>query len=436
MTRDGALVFTGRAARTFCLGALSLALPLMLKQRGLSAAALGGVLTATLVEDAVLTMAVTAVAPRWGRRRLLILSALPMVAGGIALALARDTAWLMASVVVAVVSSNGQDAGPFSPLEVAILPDAVPARRQTRAFAWLNVFGFLPAALGALTAGQWLRLAPSWGWAPAEALRAVLWAYTAGGVVLALVYAGLSGDVARRAVPAATADRPRAWMGLHRSRGVVLQLAGLQALDALAGGFVAQSLLVYWFDLRFGAGPDVLGRLFFGTQLLSAVSFLAAARLAERVGLLHTMVFTHILSNLLLAAVAVMPSLRLAAAVLLSRHLFSQMDVPTRQSYTMALVAPDERAPAAGLTTAVRGLAQALSPVLAGIALAQAAFGMPFFVAGGLKIVYDLALFARFRGVALPVSVDGRPARGHLRRASLACPRWRLRRSSTCAPTP
>jgi MFS family permease len=407
VTRDGALIFTGRVVRTFSLGALSLALPLLLKHRGLSAAALGGVLTATLVEDAFLTAAVTALAPRWGRRRLLILSAIPMVVGGVALAVARDTGWLLAAVVIAVVSSNGQDAGPFSPLEVAMLPDAVPARRQTRAFAWLNVAGFLPAALGALAAGQWIRVASRSGLAFEDALRRVVWMYVLGGLVVALVYAGLSRDVE----PPSGAVSARPWLGLHRSRALVLQLAALQALDALAGGFVAQSLLVYWFDQRFGASPEVLGRLFFGTQVLSALSFLAAARLAERVGLLHTMVFTHVFSNLLLAAVAVMPTLRLAAAALLCRHLFSQMDVPTRQSYTMALVAPDERAPAAGLTTAVRGLAQSLSPVLTGIALAHAAFGLPFLLAGGLKIAYDLALFARFRRVALPVAVDGRAAR-------------------------
>lgn len=406
MTRDGALVFTGRAVRTFSLGALSLALPLLLKDRGLSAAALGGVLTATLVEDAVLTMAVTAMAPRWGRRRLLILSSLPMILGGITLALARDTTVLLLAVVLSVVSANGMDAGPFSPLEVAILPDTVPPERQTRAFAWFNVAGFLPAALGALAAGQWLRWSGASGIPVEEAMRAVLWAYAAGGVALAAVYTGLSRD--SRPSAASTPAAPRSWMGLHRSRGIVLQLAGLQAIDALAGGFVAQSLLVYWFALRFGVGPDALGLLFFGTQFLSAVSFLAAARLAEWMGLLRTMVFTHGFSNLLLAAVALMPTFPLAAAVLLCRHVFSQMDVPTRQSYTMALVAPDERAPAAGLTTAVRGLAQAVSPALTGIALAHAAFGLPFFLAGGLKLVYDLALFARFRGVPLAVAVDGR----------------------------
>jgi len=419
ISRDGALVFAGRAVRTFSLGALSLVLPLLLKERGLSATALGGVLTATLVEDALLTMAVTTLAPRWGRRRLLILSVLPMVVGGAVLALARDTTWLLVAVVFAIVSSNGQDAGPFSPLEVSILPEAVSPRRQTRAFAWLNVAGFLPAALGALAAGTWIRAATTAGWTPENAMRAVVWTYAAAGVVLAVVYAGLRDDGGRSASTAAAGlAAPRAWLGLHRSRRVVAQLAGLQAIDALAGGFIAQSLLVYWFDRRFGVPPDVLGQLFFGTQLLSAVSFLAAARLAERWGLLETMVFTHILSNLLLIGVPFMPTFPLAAAALLVRHLFSQMDVPTRQSYTSALVAPDERAPAAGITVAVRGLAQAVSPVLAGLALAKAAFGLPFFLAGGLKIAYDLALFARFRHVPLHASVDGRAAltpssRGH-----------------------
>jgi len=408
LTRDGALLFAGRAVRTFSLGALSLTLPLLLKERGLSAAALGAILTATLVEDALLTMAVTAVAPRWGRRRLLILSAVPMIVGGAALGVARDRPMLLAAVVLAVVSANGQDAGPFSPLEAAILPETVEARRQTRAFAWLSVAGYLPAALGALAAGWWLRRAGAGRWMSEAALRSVVWAYVAGGVVLAFVYLGLTRDPARSRAEAAVAATPRTWLGLHRSRGVVVQLASLQALDALAGGFIAQSLLVYWFLLRFGAGPDALGRLFFGTQLLSALSFLAAARLAERFGLLRTMVSTHVLSNVLLAAVAVMPSFRLAAAALLCRHLFSQMDVPTRQSYTMALVDRDERAPAAGLTAAARGLAQSVSPVLTGIALAHAAFGLPFLLAGGLKIVYDLSLFFRFRHVSLPAGVDGR----------------------------
>ncbi|PYQ54772.1 MAG: MFS transporter [Acidobacteria bacterium] len=411
MTPDGARIFAGRMVRTLGLGALSLALPLLLARRGLTPAAVGGVFTATLVEDAVITTAVTALAPRWGRRRLLVLSALPMALGGVALATVRDTSWLLVAVVFAVVSVNGLEAGPFSPLEQATLPDAVAPEQLTRTFAWYNVAGYVPAALGALAAGRWLEVAAAAGWAPESALRAVVWAYMAAGVLLAITYYGLRRDAPAPAAPAPSS--PRSWLGLHRSRGLVAQLALLQAMDAFGGGFVPQSLLVYWFSLRFGAGPDVLGRLFFGTQILSAVSFLGAARLAERIGLLRTMVSTHLFSNLVLASVPLMPSLGLAAAALLVRHLFAQMDVPTRQAYTMALVAPDERAPAAGLTTAARGIAMALSPALTGLALARAAFGAPFFLAGGIKAAYDLALYARFRRVPLPAaSVDtaARPA--------------------------
>jgi hypothetical protein len=191
-------------------------------------------------------------------------------------------------------------------------------------------------------------------------------------------------------------------MGLHRSRRIVFELAGLQALDSLAGGFIVQSLLVYWFHLRFGVGAGMLGPLFFGTNLLSAVSFLVAARVAARVGLLNTMVFSHLPSNVLLCLVPLAPSFPLAAALLLARHLLSQMDVPTRQAYTMALVAPDERPAAAGFTTSARGLAQAVAPVITGVALQRAASGLPFFLAGGLKIAYDLALYFRFRNVKLP----------------------------------
>jgi hypothetical protein len=163
-----------------------------------------------------------------------------------------------------------------------------------------------------------------------------------------------------------------------------------------------QSLVVYWLRLRFGASPEALGALFFGTNMLSALSFLAASRVAERFGLLHTMVFTHLPSNVLLLLVPFMPTFGSAAAMLLARHLLSQMDVPTRQAYTMALVAPEERAAAAGFTVSVRALAQAAAPLFSGATMAAAATPLPFVLAGGLKIVYDLALFFRFRSVQLP----------------------------------
>jgi MFS family permease len=294
---------------------------------------------------------------------------------------------------------NGQDAGPFSPLEQSLLPLAVPAAARTRLFAWYNVFAYLSAAAGTLVTGAWLGAAVRRGSSEEAAYEAVLWAFTAGAGALALLYLRLPSALDARA---GSAPAARPWLGLHRSRRPVLQLSALQALDSFGGGFVVQSLLVYWFHLRFGASPETLASVFFGTNLLSAASFPLAARVADRIGLLPTMVFTHLPSNVLLMLVPVAPTLPVAAALLLARHLLAQMDVPTRQAYTMALVAPDERAAAAGFAASARSLAQALAPVLSGFALARAATGLPFFLAGGLKIVYDLALYFRFRRLALP----------------------------------
>jgi MFS family permease len=407
LTRDGRLLFMGRALRTFGFGYLSVILTLYLARRGLSTLQIGAVLTATLVEDALATTALAAIADRVGRRRVLMLTPLFITLAGALLALARQPWLLMIAAVVGTLSPGGQEAGPFSPLEQAALPEAARREALTRAFAWYNVCGFLPAALGALAAGAWLSAARWLGADRMAAYHGLLWLYATSGLALSLLYARLSPAVeARRHSP----DVQPAHLGLHRSRRIVAQLAGLQAVDALAGGFVVQSLLVYWFHLRYGVGPEVLGPLFFGTNLLSAVSFLVAARVADRFGLLNTMVFTHLPSNVLLALVPLLPSLPLAAATLLARHLLSQMDVPTRQAYTMALVAPDERSAAAGFTTSARAMAQAVAPVFSGLTMARAAMGLPFFLAGGLKIAYDLALYFRFRGVSLPDEAGSVPS--------------------------
>jgi len=397
LTPDGRWLFVGRALRTFSFGYLSLALALYLAARGFSAAAIGGVLTATLVEDAVFTALVAGLANRLGRRRVLTACSLLVSFAGVMLAVGGPPWVLVVGAVLGTLSPSGQEAGPFSPVEQALLPAAVSREARTRAFAWYNVAGYVPAALGSLAAAGWLKVAAAMGMEEPAAFRALLWFYAASGAALALVYQRLS-----PAVEASAPRLPAARMGLHRSRRIVFEMAGLQALDSLAGGFIVQSLLVYWFHLRFGVGPDVLGPLFFGTNLLSAVSFLVAARVAGRIGLLNTMVFSHLPSNVLLCLVPLAPSFPLAAIFLLARHLLSQMDVPTRQAYTMALVAPDERPAAAGFTTSARGLAQAVAPVMSGLALQRAASGLPFFLAGGLKIAYDLALYFRFRNVKLP----------------------------------
>jgi MFS family permease len=400
LSREGRLIFAGRALRSFAFGWLSVILALYLAERGFSATLIGTAFTATMVEDALVTMLLSTVAARVGPARLMALTATLMAVGGVLLATAESRLLLLAGAVVGTISPNGQEAGPFAPMEQSLLPGAVRSGSVVRAFGWYNLFGFLPAAAGAAAAGSALGWAERHGIQELSAQRGMLLVYAGIGIGLTALYtqlaAGFTGR-SERALPPRLGS-----LGLGRSRGVVIQLASLQGLDALAGGFIMQSLLVYWFHLRFGVGPEALGALFFGTNLLSALSFLVATRVAERVGLLNTMVFTHLPSNLLLIAVPFMPSFASAACVLLARHLLSQMDVPTRQAYTVALVAPEERAGASGLTASVRALAQACAPVVAGATMAAAATPLPFVLAGGFKSVYDLALFFRFRSVPLP----------------------------------
>jgi MFS family permease len=398
LSEAGRLIFVGRAIRSFGFGWLSVILALYLVQRGFGAAAIGAVFTATMVEDAVLTMLLSTMAARLGPALVMAATAPLIALGGLLLALPESRSLVLLGAVLGTLSPNGQEAGPFAPMEQALLPRAVRSGSTVRVFGWYNVFAFLPAAAGAGAAGATLGLALRRGAAEAQAERAMLLFYAGVGLLLTLLYARLARLEPRGAGARATSPGR---FGLGRSRGAVLQLAGLQAVDALAGGFIMQSLLAYWFHLRFGAGPEAIGSLFFGTSLLSALSFLAATRVAERVGLLNTMVFTHLPSNVLLLAVPFMPTFATAGAVLLARHLLSQMDVPTRQAYTMALVAPEERPAAAGLTASARALAQACAPAVSGLTMVAAATPLPFLLAGGLKIAYDLSLFFRFRSAPL-----------------------------------
>ncbi len=229
----------------------------------------------------------------------------------------------------------------------------------------------------------------------ADVYRPVVVAYGVVGLLLAAGFAGLS--PAAESPGTGSALHRSSWLGLHRSRGVILRLSALFALDAFGGGFILQSIVAYWFYLRFRLDPATLGSIFFFANLLAATSALGAARLARRFGLINTMVFTHLPSNVLLLMVPLMPSLTLAVALLLVRFSISQMDVPTRQSYTMAVVRPEERSAAAGITTVARSIGAAISPALAGYCLAHPRLvSVPFFVAGSVKIVYDLLLYRAF----------------------------------------
>jgi MFS family permease len=399
----GRWIFAGRALRSFAFGGLSVFLGLYLDRRGFSPAAIGVVFTATMIEDGLFTMILSTIAARVGPARVMAATAPLIALGGFALAAAQSRWLLLCGAVVGTLSPNGQEAGPFAPLEQALLPGTVRSGSAVRAFSWYNVFAFMPAAAGAAAAGGTLGWALRHGFDELRVQRWLLLAYAAAGLLLTLLYACLARHLGATGAPVTPLAR-LGRLGLGRSRRAVAHLAGLQGLDALAGGFVIQSLLAYWFHRRYGVGPEALGALFLGTNLLSALSFLAASRIAERLGLLNTMVFTHLPSNALLAAVPLAPSFGLAAALLLMRHLLSQMDVPTRQAYTMALVAPEERAAAAGLSASVRALAQACAPAVTGMTLA-AATPTPFFLAGALKSAYDLSLFLRFRRVPIE---DGR----------------------------
>ena len=397
-SRDVPLLFATRIARLFAYGFLSVVLVLYLGALGFRGPTTGLLLTATLLGDAVVTLWITSQADRVGRRRMLLLGALLMTAGGAVFLLTREP-WLMAiAAIVGVISPSGNEIGPFLAIEQAALTERMPDRERTRLFAWYNVAGSAATAVGAL-AGGWLTSSLQHrGLAEVESYRVVLAGYSLVGVLLAVLFAFLSPKVEVR-----TAEVPgvRRWLGLHRSRGIVARLSALFALDAFAGGFILQSVVAYWFHTRFGATPATHGTLFFTANVLAAGSALLASSLAARIGLVQTMVFTHLPSNLLLMTVPWMPSLPLAMAMYLIRSSISQMDVPTRQSYTVAVVAPDERAAASGVTAIARSIGAALAPWAGGAFLMTGA-GAPFYLAGGLKVVYDLLLFRSFRTLRPP----------------------------------
>lgn len=392
---DLQLLFATRVLRIFAYGFVSVTLALYLHALGFGERIVGLLFSLALFGDIAVSLWITTSADRLGRRRMLVLGAgLIVLAGGVLSA--TDSLILIAvAAVVGVVSPNGSEIGPFISIEQSALAQIVGDDRRTRAFAWYNLAGSFAAALGALAGGAFVQGLRGAGFGDLAAYRAVLAVYAGLGLLLGLLFTRLSPAVEPppRSVPATVAGR----FGLHRSKKTVFKLSGLFALDAFGGGFVIQGLLAYWFHLRFAVEPVALGGIFFGANLLAGVSALLADRIAARIGLIRTMVFTHIPSNLLLMIVPLMPNLTAAVSLLLVRYSISQMDVPTRQSYTMAVVDPDERSAASGVTTIARSVGALVSPTLSGALLAVPALtSVPFFVAGGLKIVYDLLLYRAF----------------------------------------
>jgi MFS family permease len=383
----------------FAYGALSPIIGIYLDSVGLSTLGIGTLFALTLAGDTVISLWLTTHADRMGRKRMLIAGALLMVLGGGVIAITGQFWLLLLGATIGVISPHGKEVGPFLPIEQAALSQTLSNDQRTRAFAWYQLAGSFAASLGAFACGRGVQELTNQGVEPVTSYRAVLYLYAGVGVLLAVLFVRLS-----PASEPQTPTRPGARFGLHRSRGVVLKLSGLFAMDAFGGGFILDGFVALWFHIRFGADAGQLGEILGATNLLAGLSGPAAAMLARRFGLLNTMVFTHVPSNLLLLVVPFMPTLPLAVAVLLLRFTISQMDVPTRQSYTVAVVDPDERSAAAGITGVARSTGAALSPYLAGALLASPILGGGlFFVASGsLKLAYDGLLYLLFRRVQLP----------------------------------
>ncbi len=392
-------LITARALREIAFGAISIVLPIEWRAEGLSVPIIGLLFTIALAGSGTMAMLLGRFMDRVGRRRILLTASVLWVVTAPLLYFSNFWGLVMVALIGSL-SPNGKEVGPFLAVEQAALAQVFASRTRVRAYAWFNLVGYTATAVGGLLVGA-LGLTTStrdsFG-----LFHGVIVGYGVIGLIQGILYARLPSTVEISVrQPADAPQGPLVYIPSTSVRRVVYTLSGLFTLDALGAGFIVQGLLVAWFHARFGLNLSQLGEIFFGTNLLSGLSSLGAARLAARFGLLNTMVFTHLPSNLLLVLVPLMPTAGLAVILLLLRHLLSQMDVPTRQAYTMAIVGPGDRAYMASWTNGVRHFGTAAAPVLSGALLALPGSGLPFFIAGGLKIVYDLTLYRIFRRIPI-----------------------------------
>lgn len=402
---DASLLIIMRGLRQAAYGMLAVALAIALTRRGLSPAAIGALVTVSLAGDFMGTLIIGHRADTWGRRRTLAGLAVVMALTGLVFGLVPWYPLLLVAAFCGTLGTSSSETAPFLPIEQAMLGQLGAAKDRTTLFARYNLVASSAGALGALAAGLPDLLARQ-GVSTDTGLLLLFGFYALAALTVAGLAVRLSDAVEAHfevyeSKPMPAKNRWRVLPALHKSRDIVLRLAALFSLDAFAGGLVGQTVLALFFHLRFGVELGTLAILFFGVNLLSALSFLAAPTLARRFGLLNTMVFTHLPSNVLLILVPLMPTFPLAAVLLLVRQTLSQLDVPTRQAYTMALVDPTERTAAASVTSLARSAGSSLSPALAGILL-EGPLGLPLILAGALKAGYDLALWVVFRRVQPP----------------------------------
>jgi len=390
---DGKTIFLEKTIRTIPYGFLGVIFGVYLAQLGFNAFAIGVVLTFTVLSSAFYTFIISFIADRIGRRRTLVFFALTDFVAGCLLFL--STAWwapVLAGIVGNMTVGSGE-VGPFLSLEQAMLPRTCSAQRRTLAFSIYNLVGYGASSVGALLTG----LSQFFG-SGIGSYRPLFLAYLVSGLLGAFLYSTLSKRVE---VDDVIGGQRRAVLS-KQAKSIVLKLSALFAVDAFAGGFIGQSILSYYFYVRFALDLSTLGTIFFATQVITAISFLVSERIARRIGLLRTMVFSHIPSNIFLTAVPFAPTPLSAVFLLFCRHSLSQMDVPARQSYVMAVVEEQDRTAAAGFTSTTRTVSSSISPFLAGYAIANIWIGAPLVASGTLKLTYDLLIYKSFRKIRPP----------------------------------
>jgi MFS family permease len=397
LSTDGKLILSARVIRTFAYGFLSIVLAIYLKLLGFNDLLIGIILTTTLINSVIFTLVASFYADRIGRRKILIIyGALMSVAGAIFFTTDNYLA-LIAAALIGTINVTGSETGAFLSIEQALLPQTVnDNRKRNTIFSLYNMAGTFAMSAGILLSGLPTILQQQYGLIQADSIKPLFLVYGALGIGVIIIYSMLS----KKIEVSENIVKPVTQTLSPQSKQIVSKLSGLFAVDSFAGGFVIQSIVSFWFFTKFGIDLAALSMIFSVAGVLTAFSFLAAAKIADRIGLVNTMVFTHIPSNVLLMLVGFAPSLPLAIAFYLARMALSQMDVPTRQSYIVAVVTEEERTAAAGITNISRNISQAVSPSLIGYIL-QILPGLsaPFVLGGALKIAYDIALYVNFRKI-------------------------------------
>ncbi len=394
---DGKILLITKFFRTLAFGYFSVALPFYLGKSvlDLPGFVIGAILSTAMFGGVIFTLAGTLIANKVGRRTSLGLFSLLIIVSGILLTIFTNPVIVFLAVFIGSIGVNATETGPFASLEQAIIPQTTDDKNRTYAFSVYNLLGYVGASFGSLLGGLPATFTEYFGFAPINGHRILFATYALTGLLLLFLYRIMS----KRAEVETTSV---SLSGLTKSKGTVAKLSLLFSIDAFAGGFVIQSVLSYWFETTYNTSLSSASAIFFVAQLITAASFLIAGRLSKKIGLLKTMVFTHLPSNLLLMGVALAPNFWLAVAFLFAKQTLSQMDVPTRQSYIVAIVEPEERNATISITNISRNIAASISPSLSGYLISATLLAEPFIFGGLLKIVYDISIYFSFRRVKPP----------------------------------